>query len=53
MNEELAQELHKLVIENSKKGKPILTVKIIFGQQIYMNWGHFLLRIEALKFYCL
>ena len=32
--EELAQGLHKTVIKNVKKGKPIPGSKIIFGQQI-------------------
>ena len=34
VNEELAQELQKPVIKNSKEEKSMLGLKIIFGQQI-------------------
>ena len=34
VNEQLAEELHKTVIKNSKKEKSMQDLKTIFGQQI-------------------
>ena len=37
VKEELAQELHKPMIKNSKEGKCMQGLKIIFGQKIQLK----------------
>ena len=49
VNEELAEEIHKPVIKNSRESMQDL--KITFGQQIELRWNHCLLRIEMLNIY--
>ena len=39
VNDELAQELNKVVIKNSKEGNCMLDLKVIFWQQIQLKWG--------------
>ena len=51
VNEELAQELHKPVIKNSKERMSITDLKIIYGQQNYQKWNHYLLKIKVLNIY--
>ena len=48
VNEVLAQELHKLVI-NLKEEVPMQDLKIIFGQQILLTWNLCLLTIRVLN----
>ena len=49
VNEELAEEIHKPVIKNSRRVYQDL--KIRFGQQTELRWNHCLLRIEMLNIY--
>ena len=51
VNEELAQELHKPVTKKIKKEKSMPGLKIIFGEQILLNWVHYLLLIVELSIY--
>ena len=46
LNKVLAQELNHW-LKNSNEGKSMRGLKIIFGQQIYFKWYHYLLRIEV------
>ena len=52
VTEVLVQELHTTMIKNSKKGKSMPGLKIIFGQQIQLKWDHYLLLIVVLNIYC-
>ena len=50
--EKLAQELNQPVTKKNSKGKLCMRgLKIIFGQQIYLKWDHYLLRTEALNIF--
>ena len=52
VNEILAQEFHKPVIKKrSKKGKCMRGLNIKFGQQIWLKWDHYPLKIKVLKIY--
>ena len=46
-NEELSQKLHRPMAKKFKRGKVCVRgLNIIFGQQIYLKWDHYPLRIE-------
>ena len=52
VNEQLAEELHKLVIKKFKRKRSMWDLKTIFGQQIYLKWNHCLQRLKMLIIYC-
>ena len=51
VDEELAQELHQLVIKNFKMKRIFSRLRKIFGQQTQLKWNHYLLKIEVLNIY--
>ena len=51
VNEEIAQELIKTVIKNSKERKSMTDLKIIYGQLNYQKWNHCLLKLKVLNIY--
>ena len=48
VNEELAEELHKPVINGEESMRDL---KKLFGQQIQLKWDHCLVRIKKLDIY--